>query len=368
MSGIGRYLREVLAGVLADARFGRVAVLGRPEEVAPFLQANDPRGIGRTVAFPYAFYDPRVHARWAALSLAGRLRADLAFFPHYDVPLTHGAPPSVVTVQDLSHWRLPELFPAWKRRLGLVVLGRAVRRAARVVVTSGATRRDLLERFPHAERRLEVVPLGVGRDFAERPVDPAALARARALGPYLLCVGNRKPHKNLGAAVEALARLRATHPGLRLVLVGRHFPGEDAVRARAVALGVADAVVEMGEAGEDDLRALYACGECLLFPSLYEGFGLPVLEAMSLGLPVVASDRASIPEVAGGAALIVDPLDAGAIAHAAGRVMREPGLRERLVSDGLRRAGELTWARTAAAVCDLLARTAAAPGASACAD
>jgi len=353
LSGIGRYLREVLAGVLADARFARVTLLGHPGGIADFLATTDATVEARVVSFPHHFYSPGAELHWAVLRARGELRADAAFFPHYDVPLPGPLPPSVVTVHDLAHLRLPELFPAWKRALAGVVLGSAMRRATRVVTISEFTRDDLLARHPAARRKVEVIPQGVAGELAARAASEGARRWADALGPFVLCVGNQKPHKNLRAAVEVLAALRPEWPELRLVVAGKRYPGADDLAEHARALGVDGALREVGAVDDDHLRALYGRAECLLFPSRFEGFGLPVLEAMACGLPVVASNRAAIPEAVGDAGLLVDPEDRAAMADSVRR-LREPALRAEMVRRGRARAASLPWAATAARTADLL--------------
>lgn len=353
LSGIGRYTREVLARVLRDPRFGRVALLGRPDELHGFLEGLGGETRAEVVPFAHHYYSAAAQLRWRALGARGALAADVGFFPHYDVPLGGPLPPSLVTVHDLAHFRLAGLFPAWKRALAGVVLRRAVSRARRVVTISRFTHDDLAARFPAAARKLEVVAQGVGGDFAARVPSDAALRQAESLAPFLLVVGNRKPHKNLEASLRVLARLRAEQPALRLVAAGKHQAGDEPLSTRARALGLEDAVVDLGGMDDDVLRALYGRAECLLFPSYFEGFGLPLLEAMACGLPVVASNRASIPEAVGDAGLMVDADDWDAMAGAV-RSLRAGPLREEMVERGLRRAALLTWDATAARTADLL--------------
>jgi glycosyltransferase involved in cell wall biosynthesis len=342
-SGIGRYLRQVLEALFNDPHFGTVHLLGNPGALTDFCAGRvDPARV-RVHSYPYGFYSSRAQLAWFQLRARGIVDADVHFFPHYDAPLAGLPRASVVTVQDLIHFRVPEAFPASKRAAASLLLRRVVSRAGVVLVTSEATRRDLLERVPSCAPRVERIPLGV--DSAYWQAAPTQPARAIP-GPFLLCVGNRKPHKNLVAAVEVLARLRVERPELRLVVVGRVYPGSEAVRARAAELGVAEAVVERSSADDAELRGLYRSCDALLFPSLYEGFGLPVLEAMAAGAPVVASDRASVPEVVGDAGLVVDPEDHDALAHAVRRLWQEPRLREELIRRGRRRAGELRWEET----------------------
>ncbi len=359
LSGIGRYSREVLSRVLRDPRFGRVALLGRPDEVHGFLDGLGDAGGAEVVPFAHHYYSPAAQLQWLSLGARGALAADAGFFPHYDVPLGGPLPPSLVTVHDLAQFRLTTMFPAWKRALGGVVLRAAVSRARRVVADSRFTRDDLAARFPGAVPKLEVVPLGVGGDVTARAPSDEALRRVEALAPFLLVVGNQKPHKNLRAALQVLARLRNDAPGLRLVVAGKHYPGDEPLAARARELEVDGAVVDLGAVDDDLLRALYGRAECLLFPSYFEGFGLPVLEAMAWGLPVVASNRASIPEAVGDAGLMVDPDDWDAMA-AAVRTLRPGPLRDEMVARGRRRAALLTWDATASRTAELILQVAGA--------
>lgn len=354
-SGIGRYLREILAGILADTRFGPVVLLGDPEALRVFCAQHgaDPR---RVIVQPYAggFYSPASQIAWTRLRTSRHRRADVTFFPHYDVPLLFFPERSVVTVHDLTHFKVPEAFAAWRRAVASVVLRRAVSGAARVITVSKAACGDLAERFPWAETKLRVVSNGVS-SFFQVPVDPDAITRRIGISPpYLLCVGNRKPHKNLVAAVETLALLHRDRPDLRLVIVGEAYRDSAEVTRRAAALGVRDSVVEIPVVGDEELRGLYASCEALLFPSLYEGFGLPIVEAMACGAPVIASNRASLPEVVGDAGLLVGPHDYPAMAEAVVRLSRQSGLRKELVRRGHNRATTFSWEKAARRTVEVL--------------
>jgi glycosyltransferase involved in cell wall biosynthesis len=362
VSGIGRYLREVVRGAAEDRRFGRLILLGDPRQIAAFA-ADSRISNDRLLAhpFPGGFYSPRSQLAWLDVRRRRELRADVAFFPHYDAPVLGIHPRSVVAVQDLTHFRLPHLFPAWRRAVAGHVLNRVVHAAVRVLVSSSSARADLVERIPAAAAKVETVPLGVSEFFLTNGAS-ASNPAVEALRPFLLCVGNRKPHKNLTAAVEVLARLRRRRPELKLVVAGRAFEGWNAVLERADELGVRDAVVEIDTPDDERLRALYSACEVLLFPSLYEGFGLPVLEAMACGAPVVASDRASLPEVVGDAGLLVDPADPDAWEAAVERLLTDAALRQRLVSAGHRRASQFTWERTGKQTAEILVQAAAGGG------
>jgi glycosyltransferase involved in cell wall biosynthesis len=352
--GIGRYLREVLRAIAREPRFGRINLLGDREKLAAFAASlDDPQ---RVNAIPLAggFYSLRAQAGWLALRGRAAGRADVTFFPHYDAPYFALPARSVVTIQDLTHFKVPEHFPWWKRAAAGRVFDRAASGAARLLVTSQSTRADLVERLPAVAEKVETIPLGVSPAFA--PLDDPV---AEAEPPFLLCVGNR-PHKNVRAAVEALGLLRRRWPELRLVVVGSEAAGRAETLARGDALGLRGAIVEHPVVNEAGLRHLYSTCRAFLFPSLYEGFGLPVLEAMACGAPVIGSDRASVPEVVGDAGLLVDPLDPDALAGAVARVLSEPGLREDMRQRGLRRAALFPWALTGERTVRVLLATAAA--------
>ena len=262
-------------------------------------------------------------------------------------------------VHDLAHFELPH-FPGWKVAMAGVIMQRALQRATRVLVPSRTTEAAVASRFPAVVPKLRTILAGVDPAWGDPPADAAA---AEPLRPYLLCVGNRKPHKNFALAVEVLARLRRVRPELRLVIAGRGDEDRAEVRGRAERLRVGDAVVELGGVSDERLRALYAGAECLLFPSRYEGWGLPVLEAMAARAPVVASDCASIPEAVGDAGVLVGPDDAEGMAAAVARMWSEPAFRAALVARGRKRAAAFRWEETAARTVDLLWEVAnAAPG------
>jgi glycosyltransferase involved in cell wall biosynthesis len=261
--------------------------------------------------------------------LLRRLRPRLAHFLHVVPPAWRG--PSVLTVQDLSFERYPELMGPVDRFWFRSFVPRSARRAARVLTGSEWTKRDLVERYRVAADRVVVTPYGVEPAF--RPDGPR-----REGPPYVLFVGSLQRRKDPLAAVEALAR---TNGDLRLVLVGPDRGlGEDVEQA-AARLGLAGRVERIGHVDREQLAGLYRGAACLVFPSRYEGFGLPVLEAMASGTPVVATPSSSIPEVAGDAAVLVERDELGA------GIERAVSERERLVAAGLERAAQFSWAETA---------------------
>ncbi len=277
------------------------------------------------------------------LALA-RLRPDLFFAPSHVVPFL--APGRTLTViHDLAYERFPASYPAAARRYLQLTTRWAARRCPLLITVSEATAADLVEIYGVDRRRIRVVPPGV----APPPGVRAQRARLAALGVdgrFALHVGRVEPRKNQEAAAAAVQRV----PGLRLVCAG---PVVD--EAMASRLRLAGALV-MGRVAQEDLEQLYLGAEALVFPSQYEGFGFPVLEAMARGLPVVTVRGSSLPEVAGEAALYAQaPLDVTGLAAALRSITEDGGLRRRLVAAGRRRAALYSWDATAAGVLGVIA-------------
>jgi glycosyltransferase involved in cell wall biosynthesis len=256
----------------------------------------------------------------------------------------------VTTVHDLIPFRFPRLVP-WRHRWAVrVLLSGALRRAARVIAVSEATRADLLARYRLPPDRVVVVPEAASPRFAA--VSAAEVARVRARhgleGPYVLFVGLLEPKKNVAGLLEAVARLRrdGTWGPTRLVVAGAVGWGVAALPEHAGRLGLDGVVRWLGAVDEADLPGLYGGAVCFAFPSLWEGFGLPALEAMAAGTPVVASRRGALPEITADAALLVEP-DAASVADGLGRMLADAGLRQRLRDRGLARARAFSWERTA---------------------
>jgi glycosyltransferase involved in cell wall biosynthesis len=254
----------------------------------------------------------------------------------------------IVTVHDLIYARFPEAH-AGLRDMGMrVLVPAAVRRSHRVIAISESTREDLIELLGVRADRIDVVPNGLGvvrRDepLAERDVRARFELGARSV---VLSLSARRPHKNLLALIGALARIPADRRPL-LVLPGYETAHELELRERASALGVAEDVRFLGWVSGVELEGLWSIARAFVFPSLYEGFGLPVLEAMARGVPVACSNASSLPEVAGDAALLFDPREEAEIATALERLLSDELLRERLRTLGEAQAQRFTWERTA---------------------
>ena len=256
----------------------------------------------------------------------------------------------VVTVHDLIYARFPEAHAGIRDKGMRVLVPQAVRRSHRVIVDSQSTRDDLVELLGVSPEDIDVVALGLGQIRREAPLAEREVRARFDLGKrrVLLSLSAKRPHKNLLALIGALALLPAEGRPL-LVLPGYPTEHEARLREHAVTTGVAEDVRFLSWISPEELEGLWALAAAFVFPSLYEGFGLPVLEAMSRGVPVACSNASSLPEVAGDAALLFDPHDDVAIAGALRQLLEDAALCDRLRARGVDRAAQFTWERTARA-------------------
>lgn len=293
-------------------------------------------------------------------------RIDLFHSPDFVLPPT-GRTPTVLTVHDLSFLRVPSCYvPAFRRYLEGAV-AQAVKRADRILADSESTRHDLIELMSVQPERVTVIYPGVDRRF--HPIeDPDELQQVRdryALpAKFILGLGTLQPRKNFAGLIEGFGRLVYTSsswadpaecPELHLVVVGAQGWMYDNVYEAARSSGVVDRVHFVGFVADRDLPTLYNLAILFAFPTWYEGFGLPALEAMACGTPVVSADNSSLPEVVGNAALLIDAGNTDALAEAMGRLLANPELRRRLVSAGLERAKCFTWESAARQLLDVYA-------------
>jgi len=328
--GIGRYIVE-----LGEA-LARVAPAG---SVIPVSHRSDAAG----PAFPS-------RRAWTHLVLPGwlaRAGLDLVHYPAHDGPLV-GRTPAVVTIHDLSWLTDPGLHRRRRVLRARLVLGRLARRAAAVIVPSEVTAGAVTARLGIRRERIHVTPLAPAAAFRPVETDAAKSVTTRLdvqAGAFLF-VGTIEPRKNLAAVLDALAIHRRTERAARLIVVGE--PGwEVSLPAEVRRRALGSAVTWLRGIGDPDLAAIMSGAAALVAPSLDEGFGLPVVEAMAVGLPVVTSETGAQAEVAGDAALTVDPRDPGAIASAMRTLIDDAAVAADLRARGLARAATFSWARTA---------------------
>ncbi len=348
-SGVGAYAQRLVAGLATIDRGNRYTCLVAAD--GPGLPVNQANVAAWTTRM--SFEDHLRGDLWLLGYLPLRLRAlraDVYHGPAVFLPHVKLGYRTVVTIHDLVSFLFPETVPR-KYSLYMRLMTRlAVRSADRVIAVSHATKTDLEQVLGVPSGKIVVIHEAVGPEFA-RPVSPEAVeAVVRRYGlrrPYCLFVGNLEPRKNLPTLIQAFAevrrRLAPTGRAPQLVLAGTRAWFHAGIFRAVEQHQLGDDVVFTDYVPLADLPALYAGATCFVFPSLYEGFGLPVLEAMAAGAPVVAARAGSIPEVAGDAALLVDAHTPGELAAAIESVLTDPALRERLVLRGRARAAEFEW-------------------------
>ena len=343
-AGVRRYV-EGLAGALATLEDGpELLALGGADSAAL------PRGVGHVAEPPH----PPTNAGWTLVGLpraAARARVDLIHAPAYTAPIWSGVP-VVLTIHDVSYARHPEWYPYrrdWARR---VFYRRSAHAASHVITDSAFSAAEITAAYRIPSSKITVAPLGVGAAFAHAAPAQASDLPPGITEPYLLHVGDLHERRNLTVVVDALLAARrhfGAVAGLSLVLAGIDRGVGDALHAIAAEADAPDVVVLLGHVSEERLQALYRNAAALVYPSLYEGFGLPVLEAMASGTPVISSRAASMPEVVGDAGILLDPLDAREWTGAIIKVVNDEHLRERMRHAGRARASTFTWERTARA-------------------
>jgi len=349
--GIGRYTRELVQALAALDQANEYVLLvqdrpGRAEAPAPNFRL---RSTGLS--------EPWLTRLWQRLGLPLPVEVftgpvDIFHSPDFVLPPTRRGTRTLLTVHDLSFIRDPDSAPPALRAYLERVVPRSVARADHILADSAATRHDLITLYDVPGEKVSVVYSGVNAAF--RPVRDAArlaevCARYGLRRPYILSLGTLQPRKNYIRLIRAFACARRS-PALRdhqLAIVGGKGWLYEAIFAEVERLGLHDSVLFPGFVADADLPALYSAAALFVYPSLYEGFGLPVLEAMACGTPTVVSNASSLPEVAGDAALLVDPHDEAALAQALEQALSDDGLRARLVAQGFEQARRFTWAAAA---------------------
>ena len=358
--GIGTYIRNLLRHLARIDRETEFVVFCRPGDAAQISTLGENfRGVPET-AGNYSISEQ------LRLPMAAR-REGVALFhaPHYVLPPLLGCK-SVVTIHDCIHLMFPQYLP---NRMALAYASTSIRlaarRATRVLTVSESSKRDILRFVPVPPEKIDVIYNAYDERFGIEPAEEEVVRvreRYQLTDEFVLYAGNVKPHKNLERLIEAfdLVRRRGL-PHLKLVLIGDDISRYTALRRAVHRHQLHKYVRFLGYMPEETLAVMYRLAAVFVFPSLYEGFGLPPIEAMASGTPVVTSNVSSLPEVAGDAALLVDPYDPAAIADGIDRVLRDESLRRDLRVKGLARAKQFSWESSVRRVHDIYMQAVAEP-------
>lgn len=343
--GMETYVRELLPRLAQRSELDLIVFAGR-NCAGDVIASTD--GVREVVVD----VDARDRRQWVLgeqlhlPKLAKAEGCEVVHSPASTAPL-HGPFKRVTTVHDLNYKLVPDTHSG-ARGLGMrVLVPAAVRRSHRVIVDAASTAEDLVTHLGTPREKIDVVPLAVTERPAVEPTPEGDLRERFALGDarLLLTFSAKRPHKNLMRLIEAHAQLPAPRPVL--MLPGYPTPHEAELRARAEQLGTTDDVRFEGWISDEDREGLYAIADVFAFPSLYEGFGFPPLEAMARGVPVVTTGRGSLAEVVGGAALTVDPDSTGDLRDAIERLLTDEAERERLKALGYEQVSRFSWDETA---------------------
>ena len=344
--GIGTYIRNLLRHLARIDRESEYILLCHEPDMGVAESLGDNF---RTVLEPSANYSfsEQIHVPWVLM----REKPDVFHAPHYVLPVAVRAR-SVVTIHDCIHLMFPQYLPnrvAYAYARG--AMWSAAKRSDRILTVSEASKRDILHFFNVPPEKISVVYNAIEERFwMEPPADEIARVRERFQldQRFVLYVGGIKPHKNLVRLIEAFAELRKGDEELKLLIIGDEISKLPALRRAVHSHKLHKYVRFLGFLPDDTLAALYRLAAVFVFPSLYEGFGLPPLEAMASGTPVVTSNVSSLPEVAGDAAVLVDPYDVDSIVNGVRRVLTDPQLAGEMRRKGLIRARDFSWERSVA--------------------
>ena len=342
--GIGTYIRNLLRQLARIDQNTEYILLCREPDLGIAAQLG-PNFRGVVEPSPNYSLREQIHVPW----LLRRERPDVYHAPHYVLPPAVRCR-SVVTIHDCIHLMFPQYLPSRAAyAYARASMWAAARRSDRILTVSEASKRDILHFFNVKPEKIVVVYNAIDEHFSATPSEEQ-VARIRERyqldHKFVLYVGNIKPHKNLVRLIEAFSQLRRTHDDLKLLIIGDEISKLPALR-RAVHRNKLHKFVRfLGYLKDDTLTVLYRLASVFVFPSLYEGFGLPPLEAMASGTPVVTSNVSSLPEVTGDAAVLVDPYDVDSISDGMRRILDDPRLAEELRIKGLKRAREFSWERS----------------------
>jgi glycosyltransferase involved in cell wall biosynthesis len=343
--GIGTYVRNLLTHLGRLDRETEYVLLCRPADQAFVGGLADNF---RAVPQPAGAYSVSEQLR-IPVQLR-RERIDLFHAPHYTLPVLTPCR-SIVTIHDCIHLRFPQYLPnRLAHGYAQAALWSATHRSDCVLTVSEASKRDILTFFDIAPEKVAVIPNAIDDRFWTPPAEDAMAQvreRYQLLGPFLLYAGNIKPHKNLERLLDAFYDVRRRgHDDLTLLIIGDEISHYAELRRAVHRYQLHRFVRFLGFVPAETLQILYRLARAFVFPSLYEGFGLPPLEAMASGTPVVTSNVSALPEVTGDAAVLVDPRDRDAIADGIQSVLEDDSLRAELATKGIARARQFSWDRS----------------------
>lgn len=320
---------------VADAKLEKFKKEGIEAKFFPFIQ--------------YKTFLPLAYSHFLVTAFLRRENLDLLHSPIPHLPLSYNNP-AVVTVHDLAIYKYPKLFPSGQQVSTKVVVPRTLKKAKKIVAVSQATKNDIIELFDIPEDKIEVIYNGLDKRFFERASEKEIeeiKARYNIKKRYILFIGTLEPRKNIERLVEAFNRVRAKKTDWQLVVAGREGWSAEKIYEKAMSSPYRKDIIFTGYIAADDVNPLLSGAEIFVSPSIYEGFGMPVTEALAQGLPVITSKYGSLPEVAGKAAILIDPYEVTDIAGAINLLIEDKKFRDEIREIGFKQAQKYSWEKCA---------------------
>lgn len=341
-TGIGRYVAEFVKHAIELDKENQFVIYLNPEEYETFQEPNE-RWTKKMVDIPH--YSFKEQSEWN--SFLQKEPVDLMYFPHFNVPVRYKKP-FVVTIHDLTlhYYPYKEYTPKWslKKQIQIwvyqFIMKMTVRHAKHIIAISENTKKDLQKEYQVPDHKVSVIYEGVPDHFSSSAPD-SRLQTPNS--PYLIYTGVWRSHKNLLNLLKAFKNLVDNGNDIQLVITGKKDPAYPEIPALIEELQLSDRVILTGFVSDEELIALMSGAEVYVFPSLYEGFGLPPLESMKLGVPVACSNKASLPEVCGNAALMFDPENIPEMADQVEKLLKNPKVREEYIKKGHENLKRFSW-------------------------
>ncbi|MBN1299531.1 MAG: glycosyltransferase family 4 protein [Actinobacteria bacterium] len=342
-SGIGRCLREIIKEIILTGKNIKIYLYCRYEDYEKFVNEysiNEKQAIFKK--YNSGIYSVREQIEGSFINFR-KNKSDIFFVPHYNLPYFTPAN-TVFTIHDFTQFKFPQYFDRKKVRFAKLILDNAVIKAKKIIVVSKSTLNDFCSFFPGLKNKARVIYNGISKDFrviSEK--EKKDFLKNKNLNDYLLFIGNNKPHKNISGLLSSFKDVKQKYKSLKLVIISSGFDPSN----MDIEDNIKKDIYVIDNTGDSELVHYYNCARMLVLASFYEGFGLPVLEAMACGCPVIASNISSLPELCGNAAVLVDPYDKDSISTGILKIIEDDDLKNRLVKEGLERAKLFSWADSA---------------------
>jgi glycosyltransferase involved in cell wall biosynthesis len=342
-SGIGRCLKEIVKEIIIADKNIEIFLYGKYEDYIRYLKeysVDDNNIIFRENNAPIYSIKEQMTGSWMNLKDKS---SDIFYYPHYNLPyVVHKN--SVFTIHDFTQFKFPEYFGKNKVKVAKIILNNAVKKAKRIIVVSKSTLKDFYGYFPEFKEKTEVIYNGVSKKFRilddKRKKD---FLIKNGFGKYILFIGNNKSHKNISGLIKSFVEIKKEFKDFKLIIISKGFN----LKEIAVEDKIKQDIFIVDEVSDDELVYYYNCAFMFVLPSFYEGFGLPVIEAMACGCPVITSSVSSLPEVGSNAVLYIDPYNNRSLTEGISKIIIDDDFRCRLIKRGINRAKLFSWKNTA---------------------